>query len=359
MNLLFSRSGVIVLFLLSLCFSCSKQEPLDTDPPHVINLMIMGSTTEDLEFIYKDSVIALGVANNGQPFSFTTKLNAGNEGEVLKIRKKGSADILETRTIPRSPYDQTVKVYYDGSKIYTSSVAYQIKGYAMSGEIEFLLDGKVIASGTGIINNTISFGMDENSTREIQVRQKGETTYLLTKTIASSPIQQSLKFFFDGIAIVDNVQLNPPVNPANMSITAQFKTTVPDMFLGGQVDVVFYMHNIVTGVYSKPSPEIRMTMPADGSFANIELPALPNGTDYDYRMVIYKKGTKDQPYDASSSGFPIILENDGRYSSQLLFVAGQSNIWLINDSWSLDVTPDFELASYFGIGATDLSQYFQ
>jgi hypothetical protein len=354
------------IFLSFICFvlltgSCKKQEPFypDAEQPRVVALAINGSTTEDLEFVYKDSVIATGIADNGKKFVFNTKLNIGSQKAELKIRKKASGEILETRAIQPSPFSQTVNVFYDGTSVFNSSVSYRIKGYAASGELEFLLDGNVIASGTAKIDNIITFGIDENTPREIKVRLKGETTTLLTKTINALPAEQSLKFFFDGTSIADNVQLNPPVNPNNMAITAQFKTAIPDMFLGGQVDLVFYVYNNKTDVYSKPNPEVRFTMPADGSFTSFELPSLPNATDYEYRIVIYKKGTHDVPYDASSSGFPIILENNGRFSGQIIFEPGKSKIWLIDDFWSLDTTPDFELASVFGVGINDLSQYFQ
>jgi len=341
--------------------SCKKQELFlpAADSASVVSLVINGSTTEDLEFIYKDSVIATGIADNGKKFNFTTKLNISAQNGEIKIRKKTSGQILETRAIPTAPFNQTINIFYDGTKVFSNSVSYQIKGYAASGELEFLLDGNVIAAGMNKISNLITFGIDENTPREIKVRLKGETAVLLTKTINASPAQQSLKFYFDGQKLIDNVQLSPPVNPNNMSVTAQFKTTIPDMFLGGQVDVVFYVHDNTSDMYTKPSPEIRFTMPSDGSFTTFELPPLPNATDYDYRMVILKKGTHDSPYDASSTGIPLIIENDGRYSQQQLFEPGKSKIWLIDDSWSIDFTPEFEIGSVFGTGATDLSTYFE
>lgn len=349
------RLSIIGFSLVSL-FACEKQEPLHPDPSKIISLAVTGNTTEDLEFVYKDSVIATGLASNSAQFVFNIKLNIGSAKAELKIRKKASGLILNTMTIPPTPFNQALNVFYDGSKLFNTSVIYVIKGFAASGELEFLLDGKIVATGTGKINKTVVFGIDENTPREITVRKKGETNTLLTKTINALPAQQSLIFFYDGTGIATNIQLDPPVNPSHMAVTAQFKTTIPDKFLGGPVDLVFYIHNNKTDTYTKPSPELRFTMLAEG-FTSFELPALPNATDYDYRPVIFKKGTNDMPYDSSNLAFPFMV-NDGSFSSQINFESGISKIWLIEDFEGLVVSPTFEIFSSFGAQTTDLSQYF-
>ncbi|NQX38538.1 hypothetical protein SAMN05421820_101566 [Pedobacter steynii] len=358
MKSILSALSLLCIILMS---GCQKKEFASPDQGRVISLKLSGVSTALLEFIYKDSVVA--TTQNSSEFVINTLLAVGDGAAKLEIRKKGSIDILQSQTILASPYNQNVSIYYDGDKLYDGLVKLGIKGYALSGELEFLSQGKVILSGTGVIdnsNNPAPILINKGEGQEVQVRKKGETAILFTKTIEASPSKQSLNFFFDGTSIVGNVQLDPPVDPKNMMIKAKFQTTFPNQFKGVDVDLVFYTRltsaaNTIIG--TKMIPELLLKLPKDGSFNTLELPPLP-GSNYIYSFDIVESGTYNLPY---TSGSPLVVagftlkQNEGRYGI-LNFEAGKSKLLLLKDSRALVAATK----SIYPSGAfTDLSQYFQ
>jgi len=363
------KPKIFTLFFLSavvtLSLSCRKAELLQPEPAKIIQLSVTGSTNVELEYLYKDSIIATPPAGG---ISLKTLLAVKDQNAVLKIRKKGTVEILLTRTITAAPFDQNVSIFYDGTKIYNSSVTLTIKGYAISGELEFLLDGNVISSGTDLVEKTLSILIDKGTTREFQIRKKGETAILLTKTIESTTPVQKISYLFDGTKIADNIKIDPPVNPANMMLTAKFQTAFPNQFKNVDVDLVFYTRLKTasnTTVGTKVSPELRFTLPKDGTFNSIELPPLP-GPNYIYSFDIVEKGTNNLPY---TSGSPLVLTgytlkpNEGRITSAfadygLNFQAGTSKLFLIIDA-KTTVTSPTKSVYVSGGRLTDLSQYFQ
>jgi len=356
---------IFTLFLLSaiaaLSLSCRKAELLQPEPVKIIQLNVTGASNVELEYLYKDSVIASPPAGG---INVKTLLTVKDQQATLKVRKKGSTEILLTKTITAVPFDQNISIFYDGTKIYNTSVSLGIKGYALSGELEFLVDGNVFLSGTGKVDNLSPILIDKGTTREITVRKKGETTILLTKTIESATPRQNINFFFDGIKIADNVKLDPPLNPANMAIKAKFETVFLPQFKNVDVDLVFYtrLKPLSTAAYAtagtKVLPELRFTLLKDGSFNQIELPPLPDAS-YIYSFDIVEKGTNTVPYTTTSAPFvlatfPFKL-NEGRYG-EIIFEAGKSKLFVINDTKNALANTR---STYFSGKITDLSQYFQ
>ncbi|MRG48198.1 hypothetical protein GFS24_23970 [Chitinophaga sp. SYP-B3965] len=355
-----------IIILLTLFSACDKQEPLLAEPPKVVRLLLTGYTPKKLEFLYKDSVIAVGnVVSSGATFLATALIPIESQSGEIKIREEGSVDIIDTRTITSAPFEQSINIYYDGSNAYSQVVSYQVRGYASSGELEFLLDGNVIATGTSDINKLLTIPMNAGDTRELQVRKKGTTIPLITKSVPASPATgQSIKFFFDGINMVDNIQINPPANAANMAITAQFKSTYTTgayLFTGGdEIDLVFYIRNKSTSVITKAAPEIRVTMPTNGNFASFELPPLPDA-NYEYKFDICTKGANTSPYNTSNAAIKPLVVNEGKSTlagTSIAFEAGASKLFLIKDFRQLRTTPAPPSNIFIG-QITDLSQYFQ
>lgn len=362
---------IFTLFLISaittLSLSCRKAELLQPETTKVVQLNITGTTDVDLEYLYRDSIIANTKAGTGG-ISVKTLLAIQDQNSTLKIRNKATAEILLTKTITATPFDQNINVFYDGKKIYNNAISLQFKGYALSGELEFLLDGNLLFSATGAVNKPYSILIDKGTTREISIRKKGETAILLTKTIESTIAQQNIGYFFDGTKLVDNVKLDLSVNPANMMLTAKFETTFPNQFKNVDVDLIFYTRLKTasnTTVGSKVLPEIRFTLPKSGSFNSIELPPLP-GPNYIYSFDIVEKGTNNDPY---NSGSPLVLAgytlkpNEGRITSAFAdnginFEAGKSKLFVITDARTI-VTSPARNVYVSGGRLTDLSQYFQ
>lgn len=344
-----------------LSFSCRKAELLQPEPVKIVQLNVTGASSVQLEYLYKDSVIAAPPAGG---INVKTLLTVKDQQADLKVRKKGSTEILLSKTITAAPFDQFISIFYDGTKIYNSSVSLNIKGYALAGELEFSLDGKVFLSGTGTINNLSPILIDQGNTREITVRRKGETAVLLTKTIESATPRQNINFFFDGTKIVDNVKLDPPVNAANMLVSAKFETLFAPQFKNVDVDLVFYtrLKPQSTAAYAtagtKVMPEIRLTLLKDGSFSQTELPPLP-GANYIYSFDIVEKGTNTVPYTTTSAPFVLATfpfkPNEGRYG-EINFEAGKSKLFVINDTKNVLANTR---GTYFSGKITDLSQYFQ
>ncbi|GGH00379.1 hypothetical protein [Pedobacter zeae] len=360
---------IFTLFLISavttLSLSCRKAELLQPETAKIIQLNITGASDVALEYLYKDSIIASPPAGG---INVKTLLSVKDGNSTLKVRKKGTAEILLTKAITLAPFDQNISIFYDGTKIYNGSVSLAIKGYALSGELEFLLDGNLLFSATGAVNKPYSILIDKGTTREISIRKKGETAILLTKTIESTIAQQNIGYFFDGTKLVDNVKLDLPVNPANMMLTAKFETTFPNQFKNVDVDLIFYTRLKTasnTTVGSKVVPEIRFTLPKNGAFNSIELPPLP-GPNYIYSFDIAEKGTNNEPY---TSGSPLVLAgytlkpNEGRITSAFAdnginFEAGKSKLFVITDARTI-VTSPARNVYVSGGRLTDLSQYFQ
>lgn len=351
------RTIILSIILIILATGCNKKELANPVQEKVISLTITGSSSEQLEFIYKDSVIA--TTTNPAQISIQTLLAVEEKAAKIDIRKKGATEILQSKLITPVPYAQNVSIYYDGTKVYNSAVTLDIKGYAMSGELEFVMGGEVLLTVTGTVRNTITLLMDKGTSREVEVRLKGESSPLLTRTFESSPEKQSLNFFFDGKKLVDNVQLDPPADPANMMVRAKFESILPQ-FTQVDVDVVFYIKNITTKVAIKTNPELKFTLSKDGSFNSIELPPLPTNGIYFYSFDIVEKGTNKVPYTSTSAPFILAAfpyqENQGE-SGELAFEGGKSKLFLLNDKKFHVSTPKrhTNLSGVF----IDLSQYFQ
>jgi hypothetical protein len=359
------KTKLIPLSLLSLCFlflfSCSKKELLNENTSHIIRLTLQGNATDTLEYLVDNKVLA----TVGGGFNSQIIVGFNNDQKELQIRSKSSGAIIQTKTIPAAPFDQTITLYYDGLQAYDKVVKLFIRGYALSGELEFLVGGKAIFTGTGSINKeNLDVLMNDNSSREIQVRKKGETTVLFSKTITSTPERQTLNFFFDGTSIVDDVVLRPPANPANMLISAKFQSLYGTLgyYRGVDVDLVFYERNTTTGIATKITPEIRFTLSADGKFNDIELPPLANNSIV-YGCDIVEKGTNNLPYTPAAVVPPFISAtlpyqpNAGRLGNPIVFEAGKSKLLVIGDGKFLKTT--VPRSTSYGITITDLSQYFK
>lgn len=366
----------LVLLLLGIIFftACQKHELFNTETPQVIKLTINGATTSDLEFVYKDSVVVSVAGNSAGSFARTVLLNtADTENPELFIREAGSSGNIRSKKLTSASFNQSLSIYYENGKIYSKQVQYTVKGYAMSGELEFLLDGNPVFTGSSKINRNLSVLLNENETRQLEVRKSGETFVLITDEIEPDVAEQSLTFFFDGTEIADGLEVAPPKNPKNMAVTAQFKTQYTDpnsntlYFTGGnEIDIVFYTRKKGTENTNratpedKVDPEIRIPIPTDGRFVSFELPVLTDET-MEYSFDFVEKGTDNVPYvrgTTSSNTYPELRANQGRYGKGIIPEAGKSRLLLISDAFKSVTSPTprhrIPIATI-----TDLSEYFQ
>lgn len=363
------------IVLLAVVFNaCKKQELFDSSPSSIVNVTLSGISTKNLEFVFRNEVVAKWDVTGGtRDNSLLLDLAGDAEGEI-QIREMGSTEVITTRTIKTSPFKQNLSLYYDNGKMYSNRISYKIKGYVMSGELEFLLDGKNIITASSKIDETIDILVNEDEPRQLEIRKSGETIVLLTDEIEPDIAEQSLGFFFNGTEIVDGIEVAPPKNPENMAITAQFKTfheftdpnSVSLYFTGGsEIDLVFYTRKIGTEntnrttPENKVDPEIRITIPTDGTFVNFELPPLADPT-MEYSMDIYLKDTDEIAYirgTKASATYPTNQANKGRYGDGITFESGQSKLLLISDGFKgITQQPRHRVPI---VKITDLSEYFQ
>ncbi|TFB28369.1 hypothetical protein [Pedobacter alluvionis] len=336
--------------------------------PQIVKVKISGSTSKDLEFVFRDSIIASGSQASGG-FESTVLLNVAGQSADILIREKGSSITLESWKISPALFNQSFSIYYDGTGVYDGAVSYHIKGYATSGELEFLLDGQVKGEGSLKIENTFSILINKGQSRMFEVRKKGETVPLISKVINASPATgQSLNFFFDGEKIVDNVKLSPPANPNNMAISAQFNPnfqgSLPPTFSGdAELDLVFYIRN-TDGVVTDPN--IRITMPTDGRFVDFELPSLSDENSL-YTFDICKKGTHEIPYSNFPSEATSPPKQSMGYYGELVFGTiagpkyfepGASKLLLLGPT-SRSIRSPTRFRAVYGTIFQDLSEYFQ
>ncbi|MDQ0640318.1 hypothetical protein QF042_003883 [Pedobacter sp. W3I1] len=150
---LFFFSAIITLGL-----SCRKAELLQPEPAKIIQLTVTGTSDVALENLYKDSIIATPPVGG---INIKTFLSVKDQNATLKVRKQGTSEILLTKTITTVPFDQNISFFYDGTKVYNNAISLVVKGFALSSEIEFLLDGKLLSSGTSTINNTFFILIDK------------------------------------------------------------------------------------------------------------------------------------------------------------------------------------------------------
>jgi hypothetical protein len=344
--------GIILLLM----FSCKKQELAVENPPNVIDLVIKGTTlTDTLEFLKDGKVIGQTDSQHGD---LNVKVLVQGPDAELKIRRKGQSAILNKRTISAEQKLQNIEYYFDGDKIFSKVISLSIKGYSGADELEFVIDGKVLSSGSNIINSVLNIGAEANQKRELQIRKKGTTVTLMSKEITSEQATIALAFYYDGTKMYDKIDLAVPVNPANMMVNASFATKL-DIFRG-PVDLIFYTgKSIGMEAYQFSPTTLRIELPADGSFSkNIELPPLPDsGTSnknvYSFRVV--KRGTlTERPYDMTNE-FPPSRPESGFYSGNVTFTAGGTAVFILSD---MKIPDDWD-----GTNArptmTDIAPYFK
>ena len=350
----------LLICIISILTSCSKQEQFNEQTKN-IQLSISGSSTDTLEYLIGGKVIATSNPISG--FNIKTLVSTDENQQELQIRKKGSAEILQTKSIKSAPFEQSITCYYDGTKLYDKIINLKTKGYSGTATLEFILNGRVIASGTGKqFPENLSVNINDGETQEIQIRKQGETNILATKVITSTPAEQLLTFYYDGQTILDKLDLTPPVNPLNMSISAKFETSLGGIYTG-PVDIVFFIRDLnqPDNVNGNVLTSFHLSLPGDGSFSNsIELPALPantEGTNYVYSFRIFKSGTTDVvPYTTTGDLAPLKFTNTLAPD----FKAGSSQIWILNDVKTVKTSgPPAQRGTAYTVTVTDIAQFFQ
>ncbi len=313
-------AGLVSLlsFLFIFLQACQKGELYDSARPKVVEVTFTGTTSVPLEFVY-NNVVLDSTKGASHTFPKPIILNIADGDQHVQIREKGGDSVLRSYEIDPAIFNHQIGILYDNGKIYDKSIFYNLIVHPMGKDLEFFVDGKMVAQtfSGGQLTSKITIPIDKEQKRELAVKIKGESGSILTKSIAEADSNQTLKFLLNGNEAVENMTLPILKNQKGMSLTFKFNPKVEfgqSTFLGGEVDLLFYMRDQTTEEVTHLSPELRVSIPLSQSFVTVELPPLPEGKIYTYDVV--KKGTKVAPYTykkfTSEDIFPV-LPNNGRY----------------------------------------------
>ncbi|MDR2282966.1 MAG: hypothetical protein LBE37_07155 [Sphingobacterium sp.] len=324
MKILNILKSIILVLMLATSWSCQKGELFQPTTPDIVELAFSGSTSVPLEFVYDEVIVDTTVGqSNSLPNPF--RLNISKGDQKILIREKGKTAILKTYTLSTTTFQQKFNILYDEGKIYEKSIFYNLHVIPLGKAIEFFIDGKRVnqtANGE-LLSSTLTVPIDKDQERTLSVKIKGENEAFLTKIITDADSNKTLKFLLDGEKLVEHMELPALKNAKGMSLTLKFKPTIEfgqSTFLGGDVDLVFYLRDMTTEEVTPFVPEIRITVPVSQSFATVELPPLPEGKLYTFDVV--RKGINQVPYTykkfTSDEVFPV-LQNQGRYGTLIFF----------------------------------------
>ncbi|WP_343560342.1 hypothetical protein [Sphingobacterium sp.] len=307
-----SLLGFFFIFLQA----CQKGELYDKVSTKIVEVTFSGSTSVALEFVYNNVVLD---STKGASHSFpkSMKVNIAQGNQKIQVREKGKTTVLRSYQIDPAIFNHQIGILYDNGKIYDKSIFYNLYVNPIGRDIEFFIDGKIVAQtlAGGQLTRKLEIPLDKDQKRELSVKIKGKKEVIFTKTLMDADSNKTLKFLLDGEKVLENLTLPALKNSKGMSLTFKLNTVVEfgqSTFLGGDVDLLFYMRDQITEEVTSLKPEIRV--PVLTSFVSVELPPLPEGKIYTYDVV--RRGTTLVPYTykkfVSDEIFPV-LPNKGRY----------------------------------------------
>lgn len=347
----------ILISSLVLGASCNKEELLVPADGKLIKLNISGSTLVDLEVLYGDKVIGeVSVFKaSSTSISLPTALSITDPTTLLTIRKKGTNQVLYQQAIKTNQFQQNIKINTDGNRLFNDVSSLSIRGFA-GADVEFYVNGAPVATKNTQVSLNLSLPGEAGGTNLIEIRKKGDPTVLLSQNVPFVKNPPQLKFLYDGVQMVKKIDLAAPVDKANMVVKANYFSIYPDFWNKKDVDVVFYTKTASTDAV-KTNPEIRLTLPANGTFNSIELPPPPTGAFYSFDLV--EKGTNSSPYTSEPlprDGFPL-KPNLGRFG-RIDFQAGRSKVLFFRELGFTLSTPENLKGTYYSANVVDLSTYF-
>lgn len=107
----------VYLGLMGIFFSCQKgEEIVKPAEKKIVRLALQGYVMQDtLEFLKEGKVICEAYETN---FNMTTPEGRPTVSATeLQVRKKGSTTVFDTLSIKGEPFDQVIKIFYDGNVI--------------------------------------------------------------------------------------------------------------------------------------------------------------------------------------------------------------------------------------------------
>lgn len=365
---IYMKKNIQYLVFIGLTFGlflsgCKREELAEHYASQIINLKIKGTTllTEPLEFV-KNGVVFAETMSNSAEYEVSAKISIAGPMAEIQLRRKSDKQVIATKTVTNKLFNQELTCYYDGKQVYDALVKIEFKGYSGGNELEFMLDGVLLGSGTGTEFPSLTVVLNKENKRQIQIRKKGDSKILLDYVVLAEVPLQKLVFYYDGTQLLDKIELATPENKANMLVSVSYKSNVA--VFSGPADLVFYKGSMYDNVNFYSPTEFRIPLNSDGSFSkNFELPALSledieAKLKYGFKLV--KRGTLvDLPYDITNELKPI-LPLSGFYVNPIEFTAGGAMILVISDSKTVKTTGlPSSRGTLFGVNSTDISAFFK
>ncbi|MCW3463951.1 hypothetical protein [Chitinophaga nivalis] len=321
MKRIFLSEYIILLALvMAVLQGCRKEELLHPAVPRIVELTFSGTSSVPLEFVYDNQVVDTTIGqDNSLPNPFTLNVSKGDQ--QIHIRRKGETAILKSYTIHPKTFQQHFGILYDEGKIYDNSIYYNLAIHPVGKNVEIFLDGKLKTQTSygGILTSKLTIPMDKGLSRELTVKIKGEDKVILRRTIVEADSNKTMKFILVGKTPVESMVLPPLKDPKGMSLTLLLRPDIEfgqTTFQGGEVDLVFYVRDMMTEEVTHPVPEIRVTVPQPAAFATVELPPLAESKMYTFD--VFKKGTKEVVYSSKNPGYTV-RPGLGKYGMFLVF----------------------------------------
>lgn len=291
--------------LMAFFYGCQKGELYYDSEPHVVEIAFNGSTATALEFVYNGKIVD---STRGQfhslPNAFQMLIEQGEQ--KLHVREKGKTETLRTYAIDPNGFRHEFGIFYDNGEIYDAGITYNLMIYTADIGLDFYLDDKLVYQNPygGATMNSLTIALNKGQERKLTVTRKDEQEVLLSRTITEADADKTLKFYLDAYGFIERMKLPPLKDPKGMALLLRF---LPDVqfgqttFLGGEVDLVFYTRDKATERVSDAG--LRVTVPTDGSFAALELPAIDDSKFYTFD--IFQKGTDQVAYQSISESYTV------------------------------------------------------
>ncbi|NML23182.1 hypothetical protein HHL16_20055 [Pseudoflavitalea sp. G-6-1-2] len=320
---------ILLAILMMAMMACQKGELYYTNDPSIVEVTFTGSSSVPLEFVYNNDVVDSTIGQfNSIPGKFQLNISKGDQ--KIYVREKGKSDILKSYTIDAASYRQEFGIFYEDGKIYDAGINYNLMIFAKDGPLDFYLDDRLIYQDLygGVILSTLKIPINKEQQRILTVKKKGETAVLVTRDITQADSNKVLKFFLTRNTVVESIKIPALKNPQGMSMTFALQQNVEfgqTTFLGGDLDLVFYMRDLNTGEVSRIEPELRVTVPATQLFVTVELPPPP--ADHVYTFDILKKGTNEAAYLSNTPAYTV-KPAEGKSGYIFFLVGGDTKMFL-------------------------------
>ena len=186
-----------------------------------------------------------------------------------------------------------------------STIQLTMQGYIMQDTLEFIKDGQLFCEAAETVFK-IKGNMGQAvvvSASDLYVRKKGSTEFIDSIKLHADAFKQTLRLFYDGEQLTNNIELTPVSSPDVYGIRFSWvghpiycKKTAVDI----EISIRTMITDPLTGAYTNKYQHYSTVKNIGKDFSEfIELPKLDNSDPYAINSYVYKffeTGTKNYPF---------------------------------------------------------------